>query len=84
MADSKQLISDKYREVLCSSPLGREVLADILKTCHLGITLDPDNIVQISEYNVGVVILAKCGVFKKDNFEDVIRALCSVSLPLVK
>ncbi len=62
-----------YRSVLCS-PMGIGVLRDILvDLCHFGQTLDPDNKVQVSEYNVGIAIISKCG-----DFQEVTRALCSV------
>jgi hypothetical protein len=70
-------LQDKYRAVLLG-PMGRDVLTDILAMCHFGSTLDFENKAQISEYNVGIAILAKCGIFLPDNFEDVVRALCSV------
>ena len=67
----------KYRW-LFSSPMGREVLADLLTECHFGITLDPDNKVQVAEYNVGVMILTKCGIFGEKNKMDVINSLCNI------
>jgi len=57
---SAREIQDKYRFVF-GYDLGLEVLRDILITCHFGVTLDPDNKVQIAEYNVGIVIAAKSG-----------------------
>ena len=69
----------KYRAVFLESQLGRDVLADILSTCHFGCTLDPDNTVQVSEYNVGIAILHKCGIFGKGTMDDVLRALSGVS-----
>lgn len=67
-------LSQKYRHVF-TSPIGKEVLTDILATCHFGETLDPDNKVQIAEYNVGVYILFQCGVFGPDRGTEVINAL---------
>jgi hypothetical protein len=52
---------DKYR-ALFFSQVGRDVLSDILVTCHFFGTLDPGNPVQIAEYNVAVVIAAKAGI----------------------
>jgi len=75
-------VREKYRAVLLG-PLGVEVLGDILKTCHFGETLDPENTVQVSEYNVGAVILAKLGIFGPDTFDSVILALSSVA-PTIK
>jgi predicted RNA-binding protein len=45
--------------------VGRDVLADILITCHFGTTLDYDNKAQIAEFNVGMVIAGKAGVLKQ-------------------
>ena len=69
-----EALSQKYRQIFLS-PLGREVLADILGTCHFGATLDADNKVQIAEYNVGIYILFQCGVLGPDRDMDVINAL---------
>ena len=71
-------VGDKYK-YLFSSPMGREVLADILAECHFGTTLNPDNKVQIAEYNVGIMILAKCGILGPITRTDVINALCNVT-----
>lgn len=83
MADTAGQIRAKYRETFVNSALGKDVLADILTRCHFGRTLDPDNKVQVSEYNVGVFILARIGVFTEDTLEDVVRALAGV-VPLTK
>ena len=73
-------LQGKYRAVFLNSQLGRDVLEDILRVCHFGRSLDPDNTVQVSEYNVGLMILFKCGVFDwgRGTFPDVVRALSSV------
>jgi len=68
----------KYRAAF-GGPIGQEVLADILTMTHFGETLNPDNPVQVAEYNVGVSILAKMGVFSFDTKGDVIKALQSVA-----
>ena len=67
-------VSQKYRYIFLS-PVGREVLADILADCHFGCTLDPDNKVQVAEYNVCINILAKCGIFGDGRDIPVINAL---------
>ncbi len=69
----------KYRAVFLKyeSP-GREVLADILKECHFGYTLDPDNKVMVAEHNIGVMILHKCGVFAEGTRLDILRQLAGV------
>jgi hypothetical protein len=54
-------IRAKYH-LLFREGIGREVLKDILNMCHFGVTLDPDNKVQVAEYNVGLVIAEKAGV----------------------
>ena len=78
-------MQDKYRAVFLQSPMGLEVLGDILQECHFGCTLDPDNKVEVSEHGVGVLILAKCGVFSPGTLGDVVRALASVTpMPINK
>jgi len=71
-------LTSKYRTVLLENQLGRDVLADILSMCHFGVTLDPDNTVQVSEHNVGTAILFRCGVFQVGTMDAVIRALAGV------
>lgn len=71
-------LSDKYRKVF-GDPIGREVLADILTMTHFGETLNPDNPVKVSEYNVGIAILAKMGVFSAGTRPDVVNALAAIS-----
>jgi hypothetical protein len=69
---------DKYRAVFLQSPMGLEVLGDILCICHFGTTLNPANMVQVSEYNVGATILANCGIFSPNTLGDVVKSLASV------
>jgi len=76
-------IQAKYRELFLNNTLGQDVLADILQLCKFGCTLDPDNKVQVAEYNLGVIILHRCGIFAEDTLENVIRALANV-VPLSK
>ena len=78
MPKAPETIQAKYRQVFLKTALGRDVLSDILVLCHFGGSLDPDNKVQVSEYNVGIAILHRCGVFAEDTFEQVIRALANV------
>jgi len=40
---------------------GRVVLRDILTLTHFGDTLDPQDPVQVAEYNVGLTILRMAG-----------------------
>ncbi len=69
----------KYRAVFLQNVYGTDVLADILvELCKFGCTLDPDNKVQVSQYNVGVAILQRLGTFSEDTLDDVIRALANV------
>ena len=70
-------VGSKYRYVFSSS-MGREVLSDILTKCHFGSTLDPDNKAQIGELNIGILILAECGILGPDTKMDVVNALCNV------
>ena len=71
-------VRDKYRAIFLT-PMGMDVLADILTECHFGCTLDPENVVQISEHNVGVLILAKCGIFGNSTKREVVVALSKVT-----
>jgi len=67
----------KYR-LTFGTAHGREILSDILSMTHFGGTLNPDNKAQIAEYNVGIAILAKMGVFSRGTKESVVRALVSI------
>ena len=73
-------LKQKY-QFLFMQGVGIEVLSDILAMCHFGSSLDFDDKHQIAEYNVGVAILAKCGIFGKDNMNEIVRALCSTTFP---
>jgi hypothetical protein len=56
--------------------IGKNVLADILHTCHFGCTLSSE--IQMIEYNVGITILWKCGILSGKTLERVVDALCSI------
>jgi hypothetical protein len=56
----------RYRNVFGTGE-GKIVLHDLLTMCHFGVTLDPENVVQVAEYNVGLVVASKAGVL--DGFE---------------
>lgn len=73
-----QEIRAKYRLVLLDG-IGLDVLSDILRSCHFGCTLNPENTVQVAEYNVGIAILGRCGIFGEGTFEQVVKALASVT-----
>ena len=67
----------KYGAVLLRG-LGLDVFKDILASfCHFGQTLDPENIAQVAEYNVGMAIISRCG-----DFQEVLRALSS-AMPMM-
>lgn len=70
--------TEKYRHVLLS-PMGLEVLDDLLQLCHFGCTLDPNNQAQVAEHNLGVTILQRCGIFERGTARQVMLALSSVS-----
>lgn len=68
---------DKYRAVFLS-PMGREVLGDILMECEFGCCLTPTDPGQIGKYNVAVLILAKLGIFGKGTLPQVLEAFTAV------
>ena len=70
-------MQEKYRTVF-GKGFGPEVLGDILRSCHFGCTLDPDNLVVVAEHNVAITILAKMGVFSMGTQNAVINALLTV------
>jgi len=70
-------ITDYYRACLCS-PLGLNVLIDILRMCHWLERLDPNDPVKVAEYNIGMQILAQCNGSQNltDTYElSVVQAL---------
>lgn len=76
---AKDKLQAKYRIAFIGG-IGQDVLNDILlDICHFGLTLDPSNPAMIAEYNVGLAILAKCGILGPLTGEDVIKALCTVA-----
>ena len=70
-------IGNKYRHVF-SSPMGREVLADILTECHFMEVPDASNPHKCGEQGIGILILAKCGILGPDTKMRVIDALLNV------
>lgn len=52
----------RYRTVFGSGD-GRMVLGDIMSRGHVGITLDPDNPAQVSEYNFALLIATMAGAY---------------------
>jgi hypothetical protein len=67
LAGAVQRLNAKYRLTFLNGEIGMDVLSDILQTCHFGQTLDPDNKAMIAEYNMGVTLLARCGVLEMEN-----------------
>ena len=51
----------KYYRYVFSTPEGKIVLGDLLALCHFGVTLRPDDAVQVAEYNVGLTIARMAG-----------------------
>ena len=68
----------KYRLVF-GNAMGQEVLADILTMTHFGCTLNSDNPQQIGEYNIGIGIMAKMGVFSRETKSEVVKILATVT-----
>jgi len=73
---NKELM-EKYRKVF-GSPMGQDVLADILTMTHFGETLDSNNLHRVAEHNLGILILVKMGVFSHETKMDVVRALQAI------
>ena len=59
---AKEKLSQKY-VLTFTSGVGLDVLQDILEMCHFGITLNKENQGQVAQYNIGVAILAMCGIY---------------------
>ena len=73
-AAAERELRDKY-QALFGHGVGREVLADILKMCHFGENLDPNNPAQVAAYNVGMEILQKCKVLQEDNYLQIVSSM---------
>ncbi len=78
---TKSDLRPKYR-LLFLTEIGREVLADILVTlCHFGLYLDPEDKAQIGQYNVGVSILSRIGIFSTAvEAREMVNALLNVPI----
>jgi hypothetical protein len=61
---SAEEVDQLYRNVFGTAE-GRIVLGDILTRGHYGVTLDPDNRVQIAEYNSALIIAHRAGAFEQ-------------------
>jgi len=83
MINEYQILQGKYRHVFINE-IGLEVLADILHECHFGDTMHPDNNMRLGEYNIGVTILGKMGIFSEFTLKQVVNALSSVVPPKPK
>ena len=82
LADAMKAIEGKYRHVFTSSPLGLDVLADILVSfCHFGCFLDDSY--HMAQHNVGVNILSRIGIFSPENRANVIMQMVN-ALPTPK
>ncbi len=75
--DARKDIRIKYRE-LFSSPMGREVLTDILSNCEFGSILHPENTVKLMWHNAAIVILKECGMVGRELMDQVVDAFCHV------
>jgi len=69
----------KYRLLFLRSTLGKDVLFDLLQMCHFGGSLTPGDFKEVSEYNLGIMILRKLGIFSEGTGFDVMNALAKVS-----
>jgi hypothetical protein len=70
-------IQDKYR-ALFDSPIGREVLRDILQNCEFGSILHPENYIKFMWHNIAVTILKECGMIGPDLMDQVVNGFCNV------
>lgn len=57
-------VQQHYRNVFGTSE-GRHVLGDILTLGHFGETLNPNDPIQVAEYNFAVVIARMAGAFDR-------------------
>lgn len=55
-----QEMQHRYRNIF-GTPEGRRVLGDILTLGHFGVTLNPNDPVQVAEYNVALTIARMAG-----------------------
>ena len=69
-------ITDKYRAVFFGSDMGKEVLGDILSSCHFLESLS--NEASMDEHNVGTLILNKCGVTGTGTLPQLINAFVNI------
>ena len=67
---------EKYRAVFLGTPFGQEILADLAWECHFGAVLNPENPVQVAEFNVFMLVLNKLGIF--ESLGEVVKALGTI------
>ena len=73
-AQTREKLRTKYKFVFTKSEMATEVLADILcNLCHFGYALE--NPEEVAQYNVGIYIMGRLGIFSKGNEENLVRAL---------
>ena len=69
----------QYR-LVSKSDAGRRMLADILVNfCHFCSYIDPDDKKAIGEYNVGVAILSRLGLFTAGK-ESIVNAIMNIPI----
>lgn len=76
MTEVLEVLQAKYREIFLHNPLGQDVLADILRQCRFGSSLNSWE--EAQEHNLAIYILARCGIFGQDTQQQVVRALANV------
>lgn len=75
--DPRKEIRAKYR-ALFTSPMGREVLQDILQNSEFGSILHPENYIKFMWHNVAITILKECGMIGPDLMDQVVDGFCNV------
>ncbi len=75
--DPRKDIRAKYR-ALFDSPIGREVLRDILINAEFGSILHPENYIKFMWHNIAITILKECGMIGPDLMDQVVNGFCNV------
>lgn len=69
---------EKYRVTFFGSPIGKEVLGDMLSECGFGTSIDADNHAQVAAHNLCMLILNRCGVLGNGTLPKIVNAFAGI------
>jgi hypothetical protein len=79
LANERAELIGKYRHVFLSSPMGHEVLADILQSARFLQLQRPGDPLDAAGQNFGIIILQRCGILTEGaSMREIVDALAQI------